>query len=196
MKITYVGIAIGIFIIIAALLQRTAYATDAIAKDMPVSPPPPTPVRCETPLPDPTPTPTPFSEPEPDLVCNVVDYTTIHYAETSLENVREFLDTMPECDYCCGCGTYSSYTYLEARKKGLKIGSLTLIDTDQKRAKAMVLSGHRMNYFTENDIRYYIDNTKMHRKILHINEIREYILENYGIAIETVGFKDVKRPKE
>jgi len=194
MKITYAGIAIGIFIIIVALLQRTVYATDAITNDMPVSPPPPTPVRCETPLPEPTPSPTPFSEPEPDIVCTVVDYTTIHYAETSLDNVREFIDAMPECEWCCGCGLYSRYTYLEAEKKGLEIGELTLIDPDQKQVEAMVMSGHRMNYFIENGKTYYIENTKMHRMILNRNEICDYILETYGIDIETVGFKDVKKP--
>jgi hypothetical protein len=77
----------------------------------------------------------------------------------------------------------------------LEVGNLTIIDPDQRRIKAMVMSGHRMNFFTENDIRYYIDNTKMHRKILRINDIPDYILETYGIDIDNVGVKDVKKPK-
>jgi hypothetical protein len=116
-SITYTGIAIGIFIIIAALLHRKVYATDAIVKDMPVSPPPPIPVICELSLPDLIPTP----PSEPDPVCTEVDYDALHYSETSLCNVQEFLDAMPECGWCSACGSYSRYTYLEASKRDWRL---------------------------------------------------------------------------
>ena len=180
--------AAGIFLFCAVLLRRKIYATDETIKKMPVFPPPPTPVRCETPLPEPTPTPSP----PPDPICTTIDYATLRYLETSVANVQEFLDAVPECDWCSACGSYSRYTYLEAGKKGLKIGELTLIDPDQKRVKAMMISGHRMNYFTANNTTYYIDNTKMQRMILRRDEIRDHIFETYGIAIETVwgiGYK-------
>lgn len=189
--------AIGIFIALIALLRRTAYATDAIAKEMPVSPPPPTPVRCEPPPPEPTPTPTPtpFPEPEPDLVCTVVDYVALTYTETLVENVQEFLDAMPECDWCSACGSYSRYTRFEAEKKGLSVGEITLVDTDQKRVKAWLLSGHRLNWFNADGKRYYIDNTRMHRQILRKDELMSYANEMYGIELERIGFKDVINPR-
>lgn len=177
-------------IIIVAFLGwylHTTYATDDVVKTMDVVP---TPIPC---IPTPIPDESPYVPPD-EIECIVIDYGTLYYTDTNIENVQEFLNAMPECDWCSACGSYSRYTYLEANKKGLMIGAITLIDPDQERIKAMMLSGHRMNYFESDGETYYIDNTLMHRKILRRHEIPAFIHDTYGIDIVSIAFKDTKKP--
>lgn len=184
---------IGGFIAMVIILLRRVYATDnTIDETSSVTPSHNIHhenVQYDLPVEEPI-TQQPVTEPHNDDV----DHGDITYTETTLDNVREFLNNLPACDWCSACGSYARYTRTKAIDKGLSIGEVTLIDYDKNRVNSTLIDGHRLNYFNVGDVTYYIDNTNMHRKILQFDDIIPYIMDTYGIGIKKVGFKDTIKP--
>lgn len=81
-----------------------------------------------------------------------------NYNETTLDTVQHFLDHLEPCPWGGACCIHARYVSLEAEKVGLHVGEVTIRDWDRARAKRMVMDGHRVNTFTDGDIRYYTCN--------------------------------------
>ena len=107
--------------------------------------------------------------------------------------IKNFLDTLPDCKWCIACGSYARYTRLEAEKQGINIGEITIVDTDRTRVKRLMMDGHRINYFyAEDGNRVYIDNMHNWRIILESNELKSHIKDKFGFDLNRIGFKDQK----
>lgn len=107
--------------------------------------------------------------------------------------IREFLNNLPNCDWCVACGSYAHYTRLEAEKQGIKIGEITITDPDRNRVQRLVMDGHRINYFYANDEhRVYIDNMYNWGLILEFNDLHDHIKTKFGFDLSRIGFKNTK----
>ena len=125
------------------------------------------------------------------FLCSVA---TAQYNETRPDTVRQFLDEIPNSTWGGACGMYSRYTYLEAEKMNISLGAVTIRDYDASRVRQTVCCGHRINYFTYNGSRYYVDNIYDRGLIMRYWDLQPYIHKSFGINLTQVGFKDWKRP--
>lgn len=100
--------------------------------------------------------------------------------EETYPEIHKFLNNLPNCSWCSACGSYARYTHLEAEKQGINI--------KEYRIKAPVdknmVAGHQLNYFIADDgHRVYIDNTNNQKDIIEPSELKQYILNRYGMII-------------
>ena len=125
-------------------------------------------------------TPQPIKEP----IKEVVKYPEI----------QNFLNNLPDCDWCIACGSYARYTRLEAEKQNIEIHEITLTTPNNSGLdKIKYGSGHRINFFyTNNNHRVYIDNMYNWKLILESNELTQHFLNKFNITTNRIGFKDIK----
>ena len=134
---------------------------------------------------EPTPIVTPVSVPQPREI-QIEKYPEI----------RNFLNDLPNCDWCSACGSYAHYTRTKAEEQGIKIGEITITDTNRERVKQTVMDGHRINYFYADDgHRVYIDNMHNWNIILEGYELKQHIKNKFGFNLTHIGFKNIKQSK-
>lgn len=132
---------------------------------------------------------------EPEPILNIT-YEDLHYNETTLENVQEFLEYIPPCPWFDDsainmCSLNARYIMLEAKERGLNIGECTVVDTDKSRIQKTGISGHRVNVFEYEDKKYFTTNlNRLHSEVVTVSEL--YAICNESMGLKRLGTKDYR----
>ena len=123
-------------------------------------------------------------------------YEELYYNETTPENVQEFLDNVPPCPWFEDkdggmCSSNARYITIEAKAHGLEIGECTVVDTNTDRVKRTLCSGHRVNVFEHDNVKYFTTNLNRHHSdVVTASELTGILGDIFGIdRIETKDYK-------